>query len=254
MEWIILILFLLIIIGLSNSGNEKRTKRERFTKLRESLAAMENFHVSQKVDGFGGFYTFAIDNDSEKICYISGYYSRIVDYKDIIEVEIIEDGNTISKKSTSRTIGGAILGGILAGGAGSIVGGLSGSSKQKRKVSSLCLKILIRDTKNPTLIIRCFDSKKMTTGNIESLETEGNAESHIYKSAKQQAEKIKDILSVIIDKTDRMGEAGSLPTGHFEHINTSIADEILKLNELRIKGIITDDEFASQKVKVLNKE
>lgn len=56
-----------------------------------------------------------------------------ISIKDIIGVEILEDETIISKKSTSRTVGGAILGGV-----GSVVGGLSGSSIQNFKNICKC--------------------------------------------------------------------------------------------------------------------
>ena len=43
-------------------------------------------------------------------------------------------------KSTGRTIGGAIVGGVLMGGAGAVVGGLSGDTKQKKEVKNMDIK------------------------------------------------------------------------------------------------------------------
>lgn len=252
MWWIILIVAVIIIFGILGGNHESKKKKNRADKLSTRLDSIENFKVSKKIDGFGGFYSFAIDNDSEKFAFLTEYETKIFEFKDVIGVEIIEDGSTISKKSATRTIGGAIVGGVLAGGVGSIVGGLSGNSTQKNKVSTLSVKILLRSTDNPSLTIKCFDSRAMTTEHKESIETEGKLESYIYKTGKQHAIEIKDLVSVIIDKVDRADNVISQSDKQQIPNNNSKADEILKLNDLKEKGIITDAEFNEQKIRILN--
>ena len=50
-----------------------------------------------------------------------------------MSVELLEDNTTIASRSLGRTVGGAVVGGVLAGGAGSVVGGLSGNQTMKKK-------------------------------------------------------------------------------------------------------------------------
>lgn len=245
--FIIFAIIVAIVGGILQAQHQAKKQAERANKMSTRFNSINDFKVSRKINGFGGFYTFAIDDESEKIAFVSEYTRKIIDYKDIIGVEIIEDGNTIMSKSASRTIGGALIGGVLAGGAGSIVGGLSGNTKQKNKVSSLSVKILIRDTQYPSLEIKCFESSTMTTERKKSLETEGKLESHIYQSCKRQANEIKDMLSVIIDKMDNKSKKNN-----FNPSSNSIADELLKLNDLKEKGILTEVEFAEQKKRILN--
>lgn len=251
MWWLIIFIVVIVIVGGVMGGNyEAKKKSERGEAMKQRLTGIENFTVSRKVDGFGGFYIFAIDEINEKIALVTESVKHIVSFSDIIGVELIEDGNTVSKKSTTRTIGGAIVGGVLAGGAGTIVGGLSGNSTQKSKVSSLSVKILLRSLDKPSLIITCFDSRTMTTEHKASLETDGKLESYIYKIGKKNADDIKDLISVIIDRTDT--KTGPIPVAIASKPSNSIADELLKLNELKEKGILTEDEFILQKNKILN--
>lgn len=203
MWWIILIVLATIVLAMLLSNYEFKKWDDRSNKITNRLSKIENFKPSNKVVGFGGFYTFAIDNESEKICYVSEFETRVLDYKDIIGVEIIEDGITISKKTVPRMAAGVVVGKALAGNVGAIIGGLSGKSKQRRKVSTLSVKILLRDTNNPSLTINCFDSRTMTTERKKSIETEGKLESHIYKTGKQHAETIEKLVSTIIDKTHK---------------------------------------------------
>lgn len=251
MGWLIffgVILFVFLIYKSVEWENNK--KKERSGAMQQKISGIENFSISRKVDGFGGFYIFAIDEINERIALVTETFNHIVSFSDIIGVELIEDGNTVSKKSTTRTIGGAIVGGMLAGGAGTIVGGLSGNSTQKSKVSSISVKILLRSLDKPSLIITCFDSRTMTTEHKASIETEGKLESYIYKICKKNADDIKDLVSVIIDRTDT--KAGSINLAIPSKPSNSIADELLKLNELKEKGILTEDEFILQKTKILN--
>lgn len=249
MWWLIFIVVIVIVGGVMGGNYETKKKSERGEAMKLRINGIENFTVSRKVDGFGGFYIFAIDEINEKIALVTESVKHIVSFSDIIGVELIEDGNTVSKKSTTRTIGGAIVGGVLAGGAGTIVGGLSGNSTQKSKVSSLSVKILLRSLNKPSLKITCFDSRTMTIEHKASLETDGKLESYIYKIGKKNADNIKDLISVIIDRTDT--KTGPIPVAIASKPSNSIADELLKLNELKEKGILTEQEFQTQKQKIL---
>ena len=90
----------------------------------------------------------------------------------------------------------------------------------------------------------------MTTEHKASLETDGNIESWKYKFGKQNADEIKDLISVIIDRIDNK----AVPTQESitPKSTNSMADELLKLNELKEKGILTEEEFNAQKSKILN--
>lgn len=259
MGWLIFFGIVLFIFCIYKAVEwEKNTKKERRETIQNKFSEIENFTISKKIDGFGGFYIFAIDEINEKIALVADSLShngkiaivktvnQVINFHDIIGVELIEDGNIVSKKSITRTIGGAIVGGVLGGGVGTIVGGLSGNSTQKSKISSLSVKILLRSIDKPSLLIKCFDSLTMTIEHKASIETEN----YIYKICKKNAEDIKDLVSVIIDKNDNKTENKSIENAP-KHSN-SIADEILKLNELKEKGILTEEEFNLQKNKILN--
>lgn len=254
MLWLIIVFIGLVIIGSVLGGNYETEKRKEISEvIKDNLFTIENFTVSKKIDGFKGIYIFAVDEINQKIALVTLSSKHVVSFSDIIGVELIEDGNIISKKSTTRIIGGAIIGGVFAGGVGTIVGGLSGNSTQKSKVSSLFVKILLRSIHKPVLLVPCFDSKAMTTGHKISLETDGSLESYIYKTGKKNADDIKNLVSVIIDRTDS-NKNETMDKNIVTKSSNSIADEIMKLNELREKGILTEQEFTIQKNKILIRE
>lgn len=190
---------------------------------------------------------YAVDDKNEKIIIgtLSDCQYREIFYSDIISVELIEDGNILHKKSTMRTIGGGIVGGILAGGTGAIIGGLSGSSQQERKVKRIELKILLRSVEQSSYVVTCYNSTEIKASSIE------------YKNLYSGIDKIKDIISIIIDKIDKK-ESVQNTTVHqianpINNIGTfSIADELIKLIKLKEQGVLTSDEFDKQKANLLS--
>jgi uncharacterized membrane protein len=248
--FLLVILFIFLIYKAIEWENKK--KEVRVSTLKTKLNELTDFKPSKNVSCFLNTYIFSIDEENEKIAFISLTDKKVISFSDIIGVELIEDGNTISKKSTSRTIGGAIVGGVLTGGVGAIIGGLSGGSTQKNKVSSLSVKIHIRDLSNPSILIKCFDSRTMTTEAKASIETVGKMESYKYQLGKKNADEIKDLISVIIDRIDSKTSIENSNITNQQN-NNSVADELLKLNDLKEKGIISEDEFTTQKNKILNK-
>lgn len=165
-------------------------------------------------------------------------YIKIL-YKDIISVEIEEDGVSVFQKSAGRTVGGALIGGVLLGGAGAIVGGLSGSSKESKRVFSIVIKLTLRDIETPIYKIVCYDGPELDVSYQNS----------IYKRIIPEVNQIKDVLSVIIDKN--VSESVQ-KQGFMSQTPTSIADELEKIAILRDKGVITEEEFQNQKKKLLS--
>lgn len=161
-------------------------------------------------------------------------------YESILSVQLIEDEETIFSKSAARTVGGTLVGGALIGEAGAIVGGLSGSTKQKKKVNNVTLKIVIKNASNPTILLSVYN---------KSTDIGSNLDSH-----KANANKTIDALNVIIDMIDKEFEA-SIKTSEpiAQPTNSSISDELLKLADLMNKGILTEEEFLQQKQKLLNR-
>lgn len=249
--WFILLIFAFaIIMGLIIGSNEGKKTKARGETMMRALETIPDFTPTTKVIGPKNLFVFATDNNTQKVLLMRGSYKQFYAYEDIISVELIEDNNVVLKKSTGRTIGGAVIGGVLAGGVGAIVGGLSGSSKQQNLHSSVKVKVLLRNSSSPSLEISCFDCKTMTTEGKPV--KDGSMQEYIYKQGLSNARRIVDILSVIIDAVDRSSSyttppASSTPSG-------SMADELSKLAVLKEKGILTDEEFVEQKAKLLKSE
>lgn len=249
MFWVVIVIIIVfgVVGGVLQANSNQKDEDERREVMTNALANVPDFKPSTKIVGVKSLYTVAFDNDQQKMLYLVGQSPKIINYEDIISVQLLEDNQTISQKSTGRTIGGALVGGVLAGGAGAIVGGLSGSSKNLSLHSSVKVKILVRNSVTPSITVDCFNASTMT---IEGKPVkDGSMEYHIYKQGLDQANRIVDIVSVIIDAVDRASNA-SAPQAS----SGSTADELAKLAILKEKGILTEEEFLEQKKKILGGE
>lgn len=184
----------------SQKNERKREKRENdidlYLKKNEKNSVRLDIK-SETTDGFIG-----VDKTQKKIFLadcrnIQHISMKSIDFKDIMSCELIEDGATIYKKSATRAIGGAIVGGILSGGVGAIVGGLSGSSKEKKKVKKVDLKFVVRDIDNPCVVVNFYNHDLY----YEKVSTTYNLLCCI-----ERANEWKDRISAIIDMEDNKVE------------------------------------------------
>lgn len=235
----------ILIIGYSITSQRQDERQGKLDKANEPT---DDFSASVKIVGYGAKYSFAIDNERKKIMIVTADNSsdvakkRYIDFTDIISVELLEDSNIAFSKSTMRTIGGGIVGGAIAGGAGAVIGGLSGDSKVKKEISKIEVKILLRNQNSPTYTIQCYNDGPLEVSGIGKI---------TYDSIMSTAKEIVDHISVIIDMMDREYQ-------HQENMQiseprtNSIADELERLCSLKEKGILSEEEFQKQKERLLS--
>lgn len=96
----------------------------------------------------------AINEEIRKIALLSRnqedelFKFKEIDFNDVLEVSIYEDGGLVSTVSRGSQVAGALVGGAIAGGVGAIIGGLSGKSKSDEVSNKLSLLIVINDIKD----------------------------------------------------------------------------------------------------------
>ena len=181
---IIAVILFIVIVG--SYGNEKQREQEdEFEKQIKESGAI----ISQHVKCYNGF--ISIDEDNKKIYLaitaITGKKFKGYSFSDILGCEVVLDDNSVYKKSTLRTVGGALVGGALLGEAGAIVGGLSGASQKKSNIKKAELKITVKDISNPNYKFEFYGAGVPSSFRSQKLE---------------EVEKWKDIISIIIDRVD----------------------------------------------------
>ena len=192
-----------------------------------------------------GNYMFIMDNFFKVLVLVGKEFHKIMNYSDIIEVSYEENGNQLFTKSTGRTVGGAVVGGTLMGGAGAVVGGLSGDTKQNREIKNMDIKILLRSTKQTSCILHFMDTSYL-------LNTKNESERKQYEKFLENANQAKDLLSIIIDDAKQvMPRIASIVKQPIAQKTSSVADELSKLAKLKADGILTEEEFQVQKAKLL---
>jgi len=234
------ILFVLVVVVASAVIQIALTSNKR-KKMESNLNSITDFSPSEKIIGCDGNTGLAIDEQQKKICLIMcngpSATNKIIPYKEILSVEILEDGTTVTKTSRSSQIGSAAIGGLLFGGAGAVIGGLTGKTETIGKIGNVTLHIVINDIASPTHDV-CF------------MNVEGKRTGIIYKQAIQNARYWKGIIEVLIKQADSE-ERIKNETNQVTDYNGSTADEIRKLSELCDSGIISKEEFQNQKAKLL---
>lgn len=152
---------------------------------------------------------------------------KIYCYSDIVDFELLEDGESISKGGLGR----AVVGGVLLGGVGAVVGGVTGGKKTKGICSNLKIKITINDINNPTVY-------------INFIEKATKKDSMIYKTSYKLAQECLSVLQLICSKQE-----AEKPIQ--EVVAISAADEILKFKSLLDSGAITQEEYDAKKKQLL---
>ncbi len=238
----IIIAFILVLTPFFVIKNINGT-REFKKNYREFWSKVEGFTVSQIL-----YNGLALDEGRGIICFFDPLNLTIkptlVTYQNLLSCEIIEDGNSITKTSRLSQLGGAAVGGLLLGGLGAIVGGLSGSKTTSREIDHITLSIIINDTENPVRTIKFLEGK-IKRNSIEHTD--------LLKKAKHW-HSIIEILIKKADTEDKVTEQNELKSAILGTKNSalSLADELSKLVSLRDSGILTNEEFTQQKTKLLS--
>lgn len=208
-------------------------KEEKEIRIKEYNLAKEkaqNFVSTSNVDKYIYF------NDDIEEIYIPNFWigPSFIKYSEILDFELLEDGTTVS----SGGVGRAVAGGVLFGGAGAVVGAVTGKHKGTNIANSMEIRITTKDINNPVVFIKIFKG-------------EHKKGSFIYNAYRDKAYKILSILQIIVDrvnKTQQSNEQNSVSNN-----NLSVVEELKGLKELLDSGVLTQEEFEKQKSKILNR-
>lgn len=189
-------------------------------------------------------YAFVTDDVNEFVAVVTPSKIHVLRYSDIVSISYEENGSDVFNKS----LGGAVVGGLLFGGVGAIVGGNTAKAKQNKEVRNMTVKILLKSTSKSSIILKIYEVGK--DGAV--LETKKDADRIHYEGLMKEVTGIKDIFSIIIDIVDKNLETKKSTPVIQSLSSTSVADELTKLAKLKESGILSEEEFNAQKSKLLN--
>lgn len=171
-----------------------------------------------------------IDTKSKRVAVLDYYKDKvdIIPFQNLIECQVIEDNETV----LSGGVGRAVVGGVIAGGAGAIVG--AATRKSKSVTNNMSLKIITSDINNSLIV-------------IPILETATKRDSEKYKKAWSTAQNAHAIIVSIIKTSSSVQPVKiSAPT-------ESPLAQIENLAKLKEQGILTEEEFTEKKAELLKK-
>lgn len=172
-------------------------------------------------------FSIILSNEAKQFVIITnGYNQDTYSYDNLVNVEVKLDENVVS----SPSIGGAIVGGVLFGGAGAIIG--SSNKTAEKKVKKVILRITVDDIKKPIHDLHFFSN-----------ELAFPLENPLVKTALENANNWYGRFVTIVEKRKI-----NQPNGNSN--NLSVADEISKLKKLMDDGVITSEEFDASKKKL----
>lgn len=238
MDFLVFLVILFVAIVVFGGIAVFVTTSNRRKEIDGVISQIPGFTASAQYVGADGGSGIALDEERSLVCLLSrsdvGITHRLVGYRDILSAELFEDGHTVVKTARANQVGGVLVGGLLLGGAGAVIGGLSGKKVETGSVNRIELRLVVNDSAAPT-------------HDVVFLAATSKRDSVLYKSAADDARKWQARVDVLIKAADEELQGKS----DVRQSVTSVSDELRKLAELRDTGILTDSEFESQKARLL---
>lgn len=154
---------------------------------------------------------------------------KIFRFDEVIDYELLEDDTQVTKGG----LGAAVAGGVLLGGIGAMVGGMTGKRKTKKSVDSLYLKLTLNDLEYPCVMVP-FITKTVKT------------KSSAYVDAYNKAQESISCLNIILKKLEA-DQANASTT----EASDDPVEQVKKMKELLDMGVITEEEFETKKKEIL---
>lgn len=192
----VLMFFFLTLLISTNIEYEKKL-RNKFDDLAKETLLVNNFHYDEFYIGDDKLTAIALNEKDEKLAIVhrksikDSFAFSPIQFSDLIESSIAENGETVLKASKGSVVGGALIGGVIAGGIGATVGGLSTKKTLNDKVKRISLMITVNNLSNPVYEVNFMN----TINPIDK-------ENPIYKSRYSTVYKWHKMISVILKRNE----------------------------------------------------
>jgi len=229
--------------------------------LQTTIEALDNFTVSRRLEAPGYITILLFDDSIRQFVLLSRQPAGeplpipidasfdapiIFDGDDIIEVEIIKNNATISKSSQSQVLGRALVGGVIAGGAGAIVGALGTDRTSKDALFKLGIRLIISHPNKPTHYIPILEVKDPISVDSARAKEALRVADEWYGIFRSEIHSIK---KTILDNTHSTQSELAISTNLGS--STPRTDALKELTEMLHQGYITNKEFDIMKNEIL---
>lgn len=217
-----------------NSGGEIKDQIvAQIEKRRELLDVIANFTPTSKPASYAQF-----DDEKQLVILAETPQFRfkpenftLFRYDQIVDYELIEDGESVAKGG----IGRAAIGGLLFGSTGAIVG--STSRKQKAFCNLMQIKLTVKDYEKPAFFIEIIKSP-VQKNNI------------VYTTILNEAQTVISQFQLVVKSNDEASASEVKSVAPMpQPMDTT--EEIRKFKALLDDGIITQEEFDAKKKQLL---
>lgn len=150
---IVALAFLVLAYAFVLIKNEKSKIREQVN--RKAVEIYNKYEMTKYYVGNDALTGVGINESSNTILFLSRdstedeFSHTTIRFEELFEVKLIEDDMTVTSISRASQLGGAIVGGILAGGVGAIIGGSGGKQYSENMVKRIELQFVIDSLTNP---------------------------------------------------------------------------------------------------------
>lgn len=148
MEWIVglaIVLGVLVAIGLMQGQRDHRAA----TNIEKRIRHLDNFEPTDVYVSTFNLAGVAIDSSRREILLADEATVRRFTMSSIISCEILEDDVRLAYVNRGSQLAGIAVGGILLGGVGAVIGGLSASKRSINNVSKVILRFMTDDFERP---------------------------------------------------------------------------------------------------------
>lgn len=148
MEWVVgLVIFLgaLVAIGLLQGPRNRRTA----TDIEKRIRHLDDFEPADVYVSTFNLAGVAIDLGRRELLLADEDALRRFTVSRIISCEILEDDIQLAYANRGSQLAGIAVGGILLGGVGAVIGGLSGSKRSINNVNTVVLRFMTEDFDKP---------------------------------------------------------------------------------------------------------
>jgi hypothetical protein len=189
----------LVFLGILIASNvsHARSYSAIMEKSLEKALIKNNFHADVSYLSDDYLTGIALNKSEGKLAYFKRFnikeefQSSFYNFSDILECSIIEDGETVTKTSSSSLIGRAMAGGVLFGGIGAVVGGLTGEKIANEKIYKATLSIVFDDLDYPIREVNFLNSNMLVDRNSE-----------LYRIVFDELNRWHKTISVIIKRNE----------------------------------------------------